>query len=216
MKKKKFHPGKILHYKINNENIFCAFYTNKKTKYSSIENAFKNIFKLMKDYMYLAIQSGPIESGENFEHISKIILIFRAIQKSSELWLCGDNTQTNDQSYDLYCKNIRGSMNCSSIYISPNQINCNSPKQMNYYLPKQLNYKLPNYMNFKRDYNTEKELFQIQLRNEENKIPDFKDNYNCYRNRARKISIENQEPGLSLYKLDKNEHNLQSSSSSDN
>lgn len=242
MENKKFCPGDILHYNIKNENIFCAFITHKQTKYSSIENAFNAIVKYTKDYMYMAIQSGPIQSGENFEHISKMVLIFRAISKSSELWLCGDNTQANNLSYDMYCKSNRESMNFSSTYYSPKQnnysspksmnynsskqTNYNSPKQTNYNSPNHLNYKSPNFKNFKYNYITEKVIghqnkkgstIQLQFGNEKNKIPDFKDNYDhCYSNYSIKKSIQNQEQSSSLHKLHEHEHNLQNNSSSEN
>lgn len=123
IKNYKYNPGDITHYSVNNEDIFCGFI--KQNDYSSLEEAFKNIlnFSSKKRYMYMAIQSGSIGSGDKFKYIAQMVLILRSISSFSELWLCGDSTQTTCKPYDLYCRSIRDSINYSSKYNSPNQIN---------------------------------------------------------------------------------------------
>ncbi|KAE9536614.1 hypothetical protein AGLY_007016 [Aphis glycines] len=112
VKNKKFDPGAIAKYIVNNEVIVCIFVTQK-ALYSSLEDGFKSIDQTLKYYKYLAIQSGPIEPSDNFERISWIVLILRSISHSCELWLCGDVNQTSVTYYDQYCKNVLCSMNHS-------------------------------------------------------------------------------------------------------
>ncbi|XP_050063960.1 uncharacterized protein LOC114132023 [Aphis gossypii] len=112
VKNKKFDPGAIAKYIVNNEVIVCIFVTQK-ALYSSLEDGFKSIDQTLKYYKYLAIQSGPIEPSDNFERISWIVLILRSISHSCELWLCGDVNQTSVTYYDQYCKNVLSSMNHS-------------------------------------------------------------------------------------------------------
>jgi len=82
--------------------------------YSSLENGFKSIDRKIKKYKYMAIQSGPIEPGDNFKQIAWTVLILRSVVvRSSELWLCGDVKQTTGMVYDQYCKNVYSSMNYS-------------------------------------------------------------------------------------------------------
>ncbi|KAF0772441.1 putative serine/threonine-protein kinase isoform X1, partial [Aphis craccivora] len=122
VKNKKFEPGAIAKYIVKNEVIICIFVTQK-ALYSSLEDGFKSIDQTIKYYKYLAIQSGPIEPSDNFEHISWIVLILRSISHSCELWLCGDVNQTSVTYYDQYCKNVLSSMNHSFQISSPAQNN---------------------------------------------------------------------------------------------
>ncbi|CAH1715409.1 uncharacterized protein LOC114123537 [Aphis gossypii] len=122
IKNKKFKPGAIAKYIVNNEVIICIFVTQK-AFYSSLEDGFKSIDQTLKYYKYLAIQSGPIEPSDNFERISWIVLILRSISHSCELWLCGDVNQTGVTYYDQYCKNVLNSMNHSFQISSPAQNN---------------------------------------------------------------------------------------------
>jgi len=122
IKNKKFDPGAISKYVVNNEVIICIFVTQK-ALYSSLEDGFKSIDQTFKYYKYLAIQSGPIEPSDNFERISWIVLILRSISHSCELWLCGDINQTSVTYYDQYCKNVLNSMNHSFQISSPAQNN---------------------------------------------------------------------------------------------
>jgi len=105
-------PGDIKHYNVNGENIYCAFVDP--SMYSSIENAFIQISKLIrKSYTYLAIQSASIQNDVNFKHIERIVLILRSIMNSNfcELWLCGANV---DLLYDMYCRSIPYNSNYNS------------------------------------------------------------------------------------------------------
>jgi len=79
--------------------------------YSSLEMALHKICS--KNNFWLAIQSGQI-AGDNFKHIAWIVLILRSITHNSELWLCGDVSQTHVLPYDEYCRNIRYSTYNSS------------------------------------------------------------------------------------------------------
>jgi len=98
-------------------------FITKNAYYSSLESGFKHINRTSKDYKYMAIQSGSIdESSNNIEHISWIVLIFRSVIYSSELWLCGDVKLRSDKvPYDQYYKDLYGSMNSSFQYNSPTQ-----------------------------------------------------------------------------------------------
>ncbi|XP_022180610.1 uncharacterized protein LOC111040854 isoform X2 [Myzus persicae] len=123
VKDKKLDPGDIKRFDVKNEIIFCIF-TTQSTYYGSLENGFKEINKI-KNYNYLAIESGPIDyPSDKFQHISWIVLIFRSVIHFSELWLCGNVKQSETHVfYDEYCRNVQYPMNHSFQYNSPTQGN---------------------------------------------------------------------------------------------
>lgn len=109
----------MVQYSVNNETIICVF-IKKNTFYSSMEEAFRKIYRSVKNYRYAAIQ---IEPSNDFKHIEWIVLILRSVSKNFELWLCGDVDKPEKLSYDEYCRSMRSSMGYSRYYNSPNQIN---------------------------------------------------------------------------------------------
>lgn len=108
-------PGDITHYIFNQDIILCGFF-HPDLYYSSLESIFRNVIHLDLHYKYLAIQSGPLSSNNNFQHIIWIVLILRSFAFKCELWLCGQE-EPIENDFDQYCRNKRSSTN----FISPNQ-----------------------------------------------------------------------------------------------
>lgn len=106
LKSIKLEPGNIKSYFVKNEYIICVFY-QQSSYYDSLEKAFRKICSKFKNYLYFAIQSGPV-SGD-LKRLAWIVLILRSIcnSNSGELWLCGDTEQTDNLYYDQYCKDLR-------------------------------------------------------------------------------------------------------------
>lgn len=104
IKNKELNPGDIAQYPVNDEMIICVF-IKAQSYYSCLEDAFRKIHRSTKDYIYMAIQSGPIDYHP--KQISWIVLIYRSIFNNSELWLCGDSDLTSNIYYDQYCRNKR-------------------------------------------------------------------------------------------------------------
>lgn len=109
---KRLNPGNITHYIVNGEIIVCGFYHTNGC-YSYIEDIFKKTIRLDSGFKYLAIQSGSIESGSTFQHITWIVLILRSFTNQCELWLCGQD-EPIEKNYDQYCRNKRHSIHFSS------------------------------------------------------------------------------------------------------
>lgn len=96
-----FNPGDIKIYKVDNEVIICIF-TTQTAYYSSVEKGFKNLkLQTTNQYKFMALQSGPTELRDNFQHTLWIVLIWRSIFTNSELWLCGDPKQKHHTFFNL-------------------------------------------------------------------------------------------------------------------
>ena len=104
---KTLNPGDVTTYFIKNERINCLF-ISESAYYSSVEKGFITMRNYIRsNYRNYAIQSGPIKPSATFKHISRFVLVVRSVIYGSELWLCGDNDQTNEKHvYEQYCKKV--------------------------------------------------------------------------------------------------------------
>lgn len=131
IKTKTPNSGEIINYRVKDELITCAF-VEQNSYHTCIEKVSINIKLSLKGYSYLAIQSGSLDSEDNFKSIAWIVLILRSIINRNELWLCG-NTELEEVAYDEYCRNKHNiSINSSMRSFLNNSVNFDSSNPMDY------------------------------------------------------------------------------------